>query len=400
MPTLSETVASRKAVRPERALVGRDIVCFSHDWDWHILSRNHLMRLLARDNRVLWVNSIGYRTPTASKADATRLLKKMAMLTRPILHPEPNIFTLSPLAIPAYTGSRVRAFNKHLLGWQVRRAMRRLGFRHVINWVFNPAAAVIAGALGEDRLIYHCVDDYASFSGVPARALAEMEDQLLRRADLVIASSTSLYESKVRKNSRTVLVRHGVTYEHFRRALDRDTVIPEEVARLPRPILGFCGHVAADWVDFNLLRHVAESFPGGSVVLVGQIDADVSDLRKLPNVHFIGRKLYETVPAYCKGFDVALIPFRISDLTLSCNPLKSREYLAAGLPVVSTPIPEVEALGLCRIAPDAPAFVRQIEAALAEPGPLRSRSEAMSDQGWETRLAEIDIHLQKSLPRQ
>jgi glycosyltransferase involved in cell wall biosynthesis len=399
MPTLSDAGVGRKAVPLEGALIGRDIVCFSHDWGWHILSRNHLMRLLARNNRVLWVNSIGYRMPTASKADATRLLKKIAMLTHPISHPEPNIFTLSPLVIPAYTGSCVQAFNKRLLGWQIRRALRSLGFRHVINWVFNPAAVVIAGALGEDRLIYHCVDDYASFSGVPARALAEMEDRLLRRADLVITSSALLYKSKARKNSRTVLVRHGVTYEHFRRALDRDTVIPKEVAGLPHPILGFCGHVTADWIDFNLLRYVAESFPGGSVVLVGKVDADVSDLRKLPNVHFVGHKPYETLPAYCKGFDVALIPFRVSDLTLSCNPLKSREYLAAGLPVVSTPIPEVEVLGLCRIAPDAQAFVRQIEAALAEPGPLRSRSEAVSDQGWETRLAEIDMHLQKSPPR-
>jgi glycosyltransferase involved in cell wall biosynthesis len=383
---------------PEKALAGYDIVCFSHDWGWHVLSRNHLMRLLARENRVLWVNSIGFRTPTVSTADVTRLLKKMAMLARPIVQQEPNIFTLNPVVIPAYTGPHVQALNRRLLRWQVTRAMRRLGFRRVINWVFNPAAAVIAGDLGEDRLIYHCVDDYQSFSGVPVRALAELEAKLLSRADLVITSSTLLYESKARGNRRTVLVRHGVKYDHFRRALDPDTVIPEEIVRLPRPILGFCGHVAPDWIDFDLLRYVAESFPGGSVVLVGKIDADVSELKKLPNIHLFGHKPYEMLPGYCKGFDVALIPFRVSNLTLSCNPLKSREYLAAGLPVVSTAIPEVEVLGLCHIGSDAFTFVRQIKRALAEPGPSRSRSEAMSDQGWEARLAEIDLHLRTLSP--
>jgi glycosyltransferase involved in cell wall biosynthesis len=119
----------------------------------------------------------------------------------------------------------------------------------------------------------------------------------------------------------------------------------------------------------------------------------VSALQSLPNVHMLGRKPYSSLPAYAKGFDVALNPFRINELTLNANPLKVREYLAAGLPVVATPIPEVEMLGQCRIAGTPEAFVREIELALADPGPKRSRSETMRTESWEARLDDICTHL-------
>src|ERR1051326_8384106 len=137
------------------ALRGRDIVCFSNDWTGDPLSKTHLMRLLAKDNRILWVNSIGYRTPTVSRYDFERAWKKLAAATRPISNPEPNLFVMSPLAIPAYQSPMLRRANRVLLRLQVRRAMRKLGFRRVINWVFNPPAAVVARKLGEDRLVYH-----------------------------------------------------------------------------------------------------------------------------------------------------------------------------------------------------------------------------------------------------
>src|SRR5438552_1659032 len=153
-------------------LRNRDMLCFSHDWSGDPLSKTHLMRLLARDNRILWVNSIGYRVPTASKADIGRAFKKLAAALEPIREVEPNIFVLNPLAIPAYGVGPIRAFNRYFLRWQIRRAMRKLRFRRAINWVFNPAAAVVAGALGEDLLLYHCVDEYTAFSGVASAGLA------------------------------------------------------------------------------------------------------------------------------------------------------------------------------------------------------------------------------------
>jgi len=377
---------------PSRVLHGEDILCFSHDWSGDPLSKTHLMRLLARDNRVLWVNSIGYRRPTASKADVSRAFKKLKAVTTPIHEPEPNIFVLNPFAVPLYGSRSIRDLNRRLLRFQVKRAMRQLGFRRPINFVFNPAAAVIAGTLDEQKLIYYCVDEYTAFTGVSSNSLAELENQLLRRADAVIVSADLLYESKVKVNPKTVLVRHGVDFSHFRKALKPETVVPPEIRDLPRPIIGFFGLIA-DWVDVKLMAEVAKHFSEGSLVLLGKATTDISGLESLPNVHLLGRKPYADLPAYCKGFDVALMPFVLNELTLNANPLKVREYLAAGLPVVSSPIPEVEVLGLCRIANGPEATIREIEMALKDPGPSLARSDAISNESWEARVEEIRGHL-------
>jgi glycosyltransferase involved in cell wall biosynthesis len=187
-------------------------------------------------------------------------------------------------------------------------------------------------------------------------------------------------------------VRHGVDHRHFRRALDADTIVPDDLARLPRPILGFFGLIA-EWVDLDLIAHLAARFPKGSVVLLGKATVDLSGLARFPNIHLFGRKPYADLPAYGKGFDVALMPFVVNELTLNANPLKVREYLAAGLPVVSTPIPEVEALGLCRIASGPEAFASEVESALADPGPRAGRSDAVRHEGWDARIDEIRAHL-------
>jgi glycosyltransferase involved in cell wall biosynthesis len=373
------------------SLAGRDILCFSHDWTGDPLSKTHLMRILARDNRVLWVNSIGYRTPSVGKADLSRAWKKLLAYRQPLKEVEPNLFVLNPLAVPAYGLGVARSFNRMWLKRQVTKAMRRLNFRRPINWVFNPAAAVIAGKLGEEQLIYHCVDEYSAFSGVASHAILDLENDLLRKSDLVVVSAELLRRSKSKVNPNTVLVRHGVDFTQFRRALDPRIKVPGDIAHLPHPIIGFFGLIA-DWVDVELIAKVAQHYSHGSVVVLGKATTDVSCL-KLPNVHMLGRKPYEALPAYCKGFDVAINPFRINELTLNANPLKVREYLAAGLQVVSTNIPEVAVLGNCRIADSHAEFLSQIGDALKTPGPQASISESVREHSWESRLNEIASYL-------
>ncbi len=374
-------------------LRGRDMLCFSHDWTGDPLSKTHVMRILSRDNRILWVNSIGYRAPSASRRDLSRIVEKLKAAASPVREVEPNLFVLSPLAIPAYGIPAMRQVNRMLLALQVKRAMRALGFRDVINWVFNPAAAVVAGALGEQMLIYYCVDEYTAFTGVPTESLIALERDLLRKAQLVIVSADRLLQSKRRENPRAVLVRHGVDYTHFSKALRPETRVPDEIARLPRPIIGYFGLMAADWIDVELMVKVAKHFSGGSLVLLGKVTTDVSALSALPNVHLLGRKPYADLPAYSKGFDVAILPFPISEVTLNANPLKVREYLAAGLPVVSTAIPEVEVLGMCRIGRDHAGFIAEIEAALADPGPKPERSALVENESWEARVETIRGHV-------
>jgi glycosyltransferase involved in cell wall biosynthesis len=387
----SQFSAVHAAPNVAHQLVGRDVICFSHDWTGDPLSKTHLMRLVARNNRVLWVNSIGYRMPSATRADLGRAWKKLTASRQPLREVEPNIFVLNPLAIPAYGLRWARAVNQWWLRRQVRRALHRLGFRQPINWIFNPAAAVVAGTLGENLLIYQCVDEYSAFTGVASQAIVELEEQLLRKADLVLVSANRLLATKRRINPSAVLVRHGVDLGHFQKALTAQLHVPDEIRRLPRPVIGFFG-LLADWVDTQLMAKVAKRFCHGSLVVLGKIATDVSCL-DLPNVHLLGRKPYADLPAYCKGFDVALNPFRINELTLCANPLKVREYLAAGLPVVSTDIPEVAALSQCRIGKDHEQFLAQVAAALARPGPQMEISAAVQDESWEARLCEIEQHI-------
>ena len=371
-----------------RVLRGRDMLCFGSDFSGDPLSKTHVMRLLARDNRILWINSIGYRAPTASARDLSRIVTKLKAATEPVREVEPNIFVLNPLAIPAYGIPWVGKLNRELLKLQVWRAMDRLGMRRVVNWVFNPTASIVAGELNEDLVVYYCVDDFTAFAGIPPQLVA-MEKELLRKADLVIVSAAKLLASKSVDNPRTSLIRHGVAFEHFRKALLPETEIPADVAGLPHPIIGYFGLMAEDWIDIDLMVHVAKHFSSGSMVLLGKVTTDLSRLTALPNVHLLGRKPFETLPAYCKAFDVAMNPFPINDVTLNANPLKVREYLAAGLPVISTRIPEVEVVPQARIADSKEEFVTIIEEELQNPGPSAARSEHMRSETWEAKVEEI-----------
>ncbi len=388
-PTRAEGAVSNPT---SRALRGRDMICFGHDWSGDPLSKTHIMRILARDNRVLWINSIGYRAPTASKSDVRRAWNKLKAATEPVREVEPNLFVLNPLAIPAYGLPWMRTVNRELLRVQIRRAMRRLRFARPINWVFTPTAAVVAGSLGESAIVYYCVDEFTAFTGI-AGQLAALEAELIKRADLVIVSADKLLKSKSKHNPKTVLVRHGVDFEHFRKALDPATEIPAEIANLPKPIIGYFGLMAEDWIDIPLMVEVAKHFKNGSMVLLGKVTTDLRRLTELPNVHVLGRKPFSSLPAYSKGFDVAINPFPINDVTLSANPLKVREYLAAGLPVVSSRIPEVEVLGQCHIGDDPAGFIKGIEEALLDPGPKKARSESMRPESWEGRVEEIRRHM-------
>ena len=138
---------------------------------------------------------------------------------------------------------------------------------------------------------------------------------------------------------------------------------------------------------------VAEHFSKGSVVLIGKIAVDaeqkVKILENVPNIHFLGRKPYAELPAYCNAFDVALNPFEINELTLAANPLKVREYLAAGLPVVSTDIPEVRILDGCSVAADHDDFISKIEQAIAHPKLREAVSDAVAHESWEKKVEEL-----------
>lgn len=377
--------------RPAR-LEGRDIVCFGNDWDSDPTSKKHIMRRLARANRVLWVNSIGCRNPTLSGRDLRRMARKARDSWRGCRQVEKNVWVLSPLAVPFHGSAAARWLNRRLLVATLRRAARRLGMRDLITWSFVPTSAGVAGGLGERLVVYHCVDEFSRFTGVDALALSALEAELAARADLVFVSAERLLEVKRRHNPKTFLVRHGVEVEHFGRALAPETAVPAELAGAARPVVGFFG-LLADWIDYELVRDLALARPDWTVALIGAEEADLGALAGLSNVLRLGRRTYQQLPDYCRGFDVGILPFRINELTLASNPLKLREYLAAGLPVVSTAVPEAERLApWVRIASDGAGFVAAIEELLAggRRGPRPEPAESVADDSWDRKTEELE----------
>ena len=370
---------------------GNDIICFSNDWDGDPLSKKHIVLRLAQKNRVLWVNSTGNRNPTASVRDLRRAWKKLRQYFRGCRAVAKNIAVFSPLVIPFHGNRAARWMNRRLLRWSLRRACRKLGFQEPITWTFVPSSADVAGSLGERLVVYHCVDEFSKFTGTDETAILEMERTLMEKADMVVVSSSRLYETKSRYNPNTFLVTHGVDVAHFRSACVDSIAVPADCAELQRPVIGFFGLIA-DWVDLEVVRYLASSRPRWSLLLIGEIQTDTSALRGLPNVHLLGRRSYQSLPAYCKAFDVAILPFVVNDLTVAANPLKLREYLAAGLPVVATPLPEVLKLdGLLRTASTPEEFLNQIEVLLRDGkhGPDPHVSRLMERESWDYKVEEL-----------
>jgi glycosyltransferase involved in cell wall biosynthesis len=296
----------------------------------------------------------------------------------------------------------------------VRAAAASLGFKKPVHYSFVPQSAWVAGRLGEGLVVYHAADEYAAFDGADAAGVRALEQALLERTDLYVACSAPLLGKQGARES--ILVRHGVEHAHFARALDPATPIPDALRDLPRPIVGFFGLIA-EWVDLDSLGETADRLAqtgGGTVVLVGDVRGAsppaLARLRARSNVLFAGRRPYEELPGWCRGFDVAVLPFVLNELTIAANPLKLREYLAAGLPVVSTAIPEAASLaqsanrrarGSVILAGSGSelAEVAVERARSADAGPRRERSDAVRDESWDAKASELRAALESALAR-
>lgn len=371
-------------------LRGQDIICFANDWSGDPLSKKQVMLRLSEHNRILWVNSLHNRRPQLTKKDTRRVLQKLRGFWKGLQQVSPNIWVVTPLYMPFMESPFVQRLNRVILGRQLKRALRHLKFCNPITWTFVPTSSDIVGTLGERKIVYHCVDEYSSFSDA-ANEVRRCEESLLAKSDLVLVCSAKLLETKKLLNPRTYLVTHGVDHAHFHAAANPNLPIANELRNLPHPILGFHGLIA-DWVDLPLLAELAKLKPSWSIVLIGKADTNLDPIRGLPNVHYLGHRPYARLPEYLRGFDVALLPFVMNQLTVSSNPLKLREYLAAGLPVLSAPLPEALRFGsLVRTASTAEEYVCEIEKLLeaGSIGPNAERSAHVADEAWEHKIEEM-----------
>ena len=369
-----------------------DIVAFAKDWNDTQTSNHHVLRELAKTRRVLWLNSVATRTPNLSSGrDLGRVLQKLRESIRGPRNVENGLWVFTPLVLPFPHHALARRVNRFLLRATVRALRARIGMRDFQLWTFLPSVADYVGSFGESLAVYYCVDEWSMFSYIDTDGMVVTEDALLKRVDCVFATSEALAERKREVNPETHLASHGVDQSLFARALDPDTRVPAALAALPKPVIGFAGTLQ-DWVDVELIAEVARRHPEWSIALVGRILIDTASLERLPNVHLLGAHAYEDLPGCYKAFDVGMIPYLVSDQLPFRNPLKLREYLSAGLPVVSTALPEVHHYHRwCAVGSDADGFVQALEATLAGDSPelRQERSRAMQGESWQVRVAEI-----------
>ncbi|HEY1814352.1 MAG TPA: glycosyltransferase [Kofleriaceae bacterium] len=372
------------------------IIAFAKDWHEDPTSNHHVLRELARSRRVVWLNSIATRTPKLSSGrDLGKITRKLRELAKGPINVENDLWVFTPLVLPFPHSAVARSINRQILRATIRMLRLRLHIDRFQLWTFLPNVGDYVGSLGEDGAIYYCVDEWSLFGYLDREQTVAAERALLAKVDAVFAINEPLADAKRAINASTFVSPHGVDHAAFARALDPALAEPLDLAAIPHPRLGFYGTLR-DWVDFDLLACVARARPEWHVVLVGQELCDVGAVRGLPNVHLLGQKPHAELPAYCKGFDVGLIPYKIDERMTFVNPLKLREYLSAGLPVVSTPVPEVLRLisvsaELARVAATPAAFEAAIAQALAETSPAARarRSNAMTNETWSARVAQV-----------
>ncbi|NLT07152.1 MAG: glycosyltransferase family 1 protein [Solirubrobacterales bacterium] len=387
-------------------LRGRDIVCVGFaDWRTDLwTNQHHLMSRLARDNRILFVESLGLRQPRLAGRDVGRMARRLRRGLAPPRAAD-GLHVLSPLVLPLHRFAAARAVNRRLLPALVGRATRRLGLRRPILWAYVPQAEVLVEGLDPSLVVYHCVDDIAAQPGVAAADFRAAESRFAATADLVLASAPGLAE-RLRGVAANVLYAPNVAdTARFAAALEPG---PVDVAlqALPRPRAVFTGAVVSSKLDMELIAAVARRRPAVSFALVGPVGpgdplTDVSLLEAEPNVHLLGGRDYAELPAVLRGADVGLIPYARNELTASIFPMKVYEYLAAGLPVVATELPSIAGVAEVATASDPEAFAVAVDRALADGGAeaRARRSRAAAGHSWDARLAEIATAVEALPPR-
>lgn len=378
-------------------LTGRDIVYIAgHDFNLAEcrVSTDHIAEQLARHNRILFVESVGLRRPRLDKNDLARIGRKLARFFRPPRQVGRGLWVVTPLAVPLHHRPAIRWLNQALVLAQIRWASTLLRFRKPILFVFLPHMAGVVGRLGESLSVYYCTDEHAAFPGVEGNSIRRAEEELLRKVTLGFATSPTILKNKKRIKPNFYYIPHGVDFDNFSRAQDQTLSIPEDVCDLPHPLIGYFGAIDR-WLDIELIEYLARSRPTWSFVFIGKHATDVSALSALPNAHFLGQRSFRELPRYGRAFDVAIIPFRINDLTVSVSPIKLKEYLAMGKPVVSTPLPSVveyaAATGYVEVAGNPPHFLELIEQVLRNDSPtfVLARQESVRRDTWESRVETI-----------
>jgi UDP-galactopyranose mutase len=340
---------SSTAKEPLTAFRKSDLVCFSHlRWDFVYQRPQHLLKRAAQDRRVFFIEEPIFDQGTM----------KLEMSQRPdgvqVVVPHLPSGLSSPIAMDT------------VLADMVLRMFHNNGINEYVSWYYTPMALSFTYDLSPIAVVYDCMDELSAFKGAPDM-LGVLEKELFRRSDLVFTGGRSIYEAKKQQHDAVYCFPSSIDYEHFKtaRTISND---PPDQKHIPHPRLGFFG-VVDERFDVDLLDLIARARPDWHFVIVGPVvKIDPASLPQHDNIHYLGTKQYQDLPRYIAGWDVALLLFAINEATRFISPTKTPEYLAAGKPVVSTPITDVirpyGELNLVEVADGAEQFIQAIERAL------------------------------------
>ena len=371
-------------------LSGQSIVCFAGEdwWYHHPHSKNHILKRLARHNKVLFVNSITMGLPSIGNPDFfKKIRRKLRSYLRWLRKAPEGLWVMTPINVPLYGSRLVRVLNRLLLALQLRFVMLILRLRNPIVWVAIPTAADIVSALGAKLLVYQVSDkyDFNEDSALSREVIRDMDARLKQRAAVVMYSGRKLYEEAEIRHR--YFLEQAVDFERFAN-LPPDT--PADMAAIPRPVLGYVG--AVDWytMDTPLIEYVARVRPDWHWVFIGE-KSNVVQL-SAPNIHFLGPKPYSELPAYYRHIDVCVLPWDQHNVfTGYGSAIKVREYLATGKPVVISPLYEYLQTPGVKIYGSIDEFIALVTEALTHdtPSDRQLRQEAVQHCTWDVRAREV-----------
>jgi glycosyltransferase involved in cell wall biosynthesis len=311
---------------------GVPIVVQSHlRWDFVWQRPQQILSRLSESHRVLFIEEPMYLDDVAAPSLALTL-------------PMPRIHRAVPI-LPATLRDRYDesiAVVRELVRAEMASGGALAGeFERPIQWFYTPMPApAMIGAFDERAVVYDCMDELSKFRFAPT-ALVDRERLLLASASVVFTGGHRLSQSKRKLHDNVHFFGCGVDVEHFAQARDRTLAVPEAIASLGKPVMGYYG-VIDERIDYELLAKLSAAFPDVALVMIGPVvKVDPRELPQAPNIHWLGQRQYDELPAHLKGFDVCLMPFALNEATEFINPTKTLEYMAAAKPVVSTAISDV-----------------------------------------------------------
>lgn len=375
----------------EHAPACDSIVCFAGvDWWYH--NRGHsecqIMRRLAKRMPVLWVNSIGMRLPTPGRTDLPirRYLRKAKSMLKGLRRDESGMWVLSPLFLPRYDDQAV-AINGALLRVQIGLIRRLLGMKRSSAWLTLPTAVGAVEKGDWTSVVFNRSDDFSRFPEADGAFIRTLEARCLERAERTLYVNRELFDRERDVAHRPEWLGHGVDFDRFASVYPPGAEsCPAILRSLERPIVGFYGALDTYTIDLELLIRVARSLRKGTLVVIGGKAMDITRLEAEPNVRWFPPVPYEDVPRHAAQFDVALMPWLDNEWIRGCNPIKLKEYLAIGFPIVSTRFGELEKYnGLVRSCSSHEEFVAAVHEELAQHDPtlIDRRRDAVRRDSWD-----------------